>query len=84
MATVLQRKYRLQMRKRINQNTTEKYTTRGLQREPSHMEGLQNERVPTYVENNTDHTENMMRGHGQQVQHNPNAQGQSINSKKFD
>ena len=50
---------------RINQNTTEKYTTRDPQREPSHTERLQNECVPTYVENNADHTENMMRGHGQ-------------------
>ena len=51
--------------KRINQNTAEKYTTRGPQREPSHMERLQNEHVPTYVENNPDLTENTMRGHGQ-------------------
>ena len=66
---------------RINRNTTEKYTTRGPQRESSHMERLQNEHVPTYVENNEEHTENTMRGHGQRVQHNPNAQGQPVNSK---
>ena len=65
----------------INQNTTEKYTTRGRQQEPSHTERLQNERIPPYVENNADNPENMMRGHGQRVQHNPNAQGQPINSK---
>ena len=34
-----------------------------------------------YVENNADYTENMMRGHGQRVQHNLNAQGQHINSE---
>ena len=50
---------------RINRNTAEKYTTRSPQREPSHMERIQNERVPTYVENNADYTENMMREHGQ-------------------
>ena len=50
---------------RINRNTTKKYTTRGPQREPSHTERLQNECVPTYVENNVDNTENTMRGHGQ-------------------
>ena len=66
---------------RINRNTAEKYTTRSPQREPSHTERLQNERVPTYVENNADYTENTMRGHGQRVQHNPNAQGQHINSE---
>ena len=66
---------------RINQNTTEKYTARGPQREPSHTERLQNEHVPTYVENNTNHAENVIRGHGQRVQHNPNAQRQPINSE---
>ena len=50
---------------RINQHIADKYTTRSPQREPSQTERLQNERVPTYVENNTDNTENTMRGHGQ-------------------
>ena len=50
---------------RINRNTAEKYTTRSPQREPSQTERLQNKHVPTYVENNADNTENMMRGHGQ-------------------
>ena len=66
---------------RINQHITDKDTTRSPQWEPSQMERLQNECVPTYVENNTDNTENTMRGHGQQVHHNPNAQGQHINSE---
>ena len=67
--------------KRINQNIAEKYATRGPQREPSHTGGLQNEGVPTYVENNMNDTENTVRRHSQQVHRNSNAHGQPINSE---
>ena len=70
-------------KERINRNTAKKYTTRSPQWKPSHTERLQNEQVHMYVENNTDYTENMMRGHGQRVQHNPNAKGQQINSENL-
>ena len=50
---------------RINRHIADKYTTRSPQQEHSQTKRLQNECVPTYVEDNTDNTENMMRGHGQ-------------------
>ena len=69
--------------KRINQNIAEKYATRGPQWEPSHTRGPQNEGAPTYLESNVNETENMVRRHSQQVQRNPNAHGQAINSKNL-
>ena len=56
---------------------------RGPQREPSHMRGPQNEGASTYVESNVNETENTVRRHSQQVQRNPNAHGQAINSENL-
>ena len=67
----------------INQNIAEKYAMGGPQREPSHKRGPQNEGAPTYVESNINETEYTVRGHSQQVQRNPNAQGQAINSENL-
>ena len=67
--------------RRINRNVAEKYAMRGLQQEPSYMRGPQNEGAPIYGENNVNETENTVRRYSKQFQRDPNAQGQTINSK---